>query len=106
MAWTSVLYKHFPQTPCKTSEPSLSPLQLLLVVGNNDFPVDGIVPPARSEWSQFLWDLWKDALPKDAETQEVSTGARRLPEREAVWFLRLRRQGPCCWDCVQDAVLC
>ena len=42
-------------------------MQLLLVAGNNDMPIDYIIPKENSDWIYFLWDLWGKALPPEAK---------------------------------------
>lgn len=47
-------------------------MQLLIVAGNNDMPLDYLIPSARPKWTAFLFALWERALPTDAATKAVS----------------------------------
>ncbi|OEH73957.1 acid sphingomyelinase-like phosphodiesterase related protein [Cyclospora cayetanensis] len=85
--WTAALLRQFPQTctgaAASHQELSQQCTQLLLVPGNNDMSADYLVPSARPEWTTFLYELWKPALPADPETKE--TFMRGLYYKTHLW---------------------
>lgn len=81
--WTEALFAQFPQhcrddpTGEQTQQTQQGQqghqdeqcMQLLIVSGNNDMPLDYLIPSARPKWTAFLFALWERALPSDSATK-------------------------------------
>ncbi|CDI86190.1 Acid sphingomyelinase-like phosphodiesterase 3b, related [Eimeria praecox] len=90
--FTDGLFKRFPQQSRTLRQGhsqaiAAEEIQLLMVVGNHDFPPEALVPPQRTRWANILYDIWKPALPRGEITRSTflrgmyySTNLREAPQ--------------------------
>ncbi|CDJ50718.1 hypothetical protein, conserved [Eimeria brunetti] len=90
--FTNGLLKRFPQQSAvlrkrQSQVTATNGIQLVLVVGNHDFPPDALLPPQRTRWANILYNIWKPVLPEGELTRETflrgmyySTDLREAPQ--------------------------